>query len=243
VPDLAGSELFGHERGAFTGAAASRDGAFKLAENGTLFLDEVGELPLPLQAQLLRAVQEKTYKRVGGNTWRRAEFRLICATNRDLGAEVAQGRFRRDLYYRIAGLVAHAPPLRERASDILPLAEHFLREQRGDGAPSALSAPVRTLLVTRDYPGNVRDLRQLIHAIGLRHHGNGPVTVGAVPPMSARRRGPKRGRRTRRLSSRYGAPSPPAWASRTSGVSLKKRRCQLFLPNQEVSAKQPAGSL
>jgi DNA-binding NtrC family response regulator len=98
VPELAGSEFFGHERGAFTGAVASRDGAFVLADGGTLFLDEVGELPLPLQGQLLRAVQEHMVKRVGGNTWRRSEFRLVCATNRDLVAEVRRGAFRSDFY-------------------------------------------------------------------------------------------------------------------------------------------------
>ncbi len=102
-PELAGSELFGHERGAFTGAAAARDGAFALADGGVLFLDEVGELPLPLQAQLLRAIQERKYKRVGGNTWQPTQFRLVCATNRELEHEVARGAFRADLYYRIAG--------------------------------------------------------------------------------------------------------------------------------------------
>lgn len=179
VPELAGSELFGHERGAFTGAVGARDGAFALAHGGTLFLDEVGELPLALQAQLLRAVQEKTYKRVGGNTWQTADFRLICATNRDLKAEVAQGRFRADLYYRIAGVTARAPALRERQEDVILLAEHFLREWAGEDA--RFSTAVREFLESRTYSGNVRDLRQLVHAISLRHQGNGPVTIGAIP--------------------------------------------------------------
>jgi transcriptional regulator with GAF, ATPase, and Fis domain len=104
VPDLSGSEFFGHERGAFTGALAPRDGAFALADGGTLFLDEVGELPLGLQAQLLRVVQERTYKRVGDNTWQRTDFRLVCATNREPLQEVQQGRFRCDLYYRLSQL-------------------------------------------------------------------------------------------------------------------------------------------
>ncbi|HEX2095529.1 MAG TPA: sigma-54 factor interaction domain-containing protein, partial [Longimicrobiaceae bacterium] len=110
VPELSGSEFFGHERGAYTGAVGPREGAFALADGGTLFLDEVGELPLPLQAQLLRVVQERTYKKVGGNSWQRTEFRLVCATNRDLLEEVAHGRFRADLYYRIASVVCHIPP-------------------------------------------------------------------------------------------------------------------------------------
>ena len=111
VPTLSGSEFFGHERGAFTGADSTRDGAFALADGGTLFLDEVGELPLALQAELLRVVQEGTYKRVGGNVWRASSFRLVCATNKDLLAEAAQERFRRDFYYRIAAWRIDLPRL------------------------------------------------------------------------------------------------------------------------------------
>jgi transcriptional regulator with GAF, ATPase, and Fis domain len=114
VPELSGSEFFGHERGAFTSAITAREGAFALADGGTLFLDEVGELPLGLQAELLRVVQERTYKRVGSNAWKTTSFRLVCATNRDLTEEQAQGRFRRDFYYRIAAWTCHLPPLRKR---------------------------------------------------------------------------------------------------------------------------------
>src|SRR5678816_4688946 len=101
-PELAGSEFFGHERGAFTTAVTAREGAFAMADGGTLFLDEVGELPLALQAELLRVIQERVYKRVGSNTWKQADFRLVCATNRDLAAEEAKGNFRLDLFHRIA---------------------------------------------------------------------------------------------------------------------------------------------
>jgi transcriptional regulator with GAF, ATPase, and Fis domain len=180
-PELSGSEFFGHEKGAFTGAAAARDGAFALADGGTLFLDEVGELPPPLQAELLRVVQEGTYKRVGSNEWRRARFRLVSATNRDLLAEEAAGRFRRDLYFRLAGWVVHLPPLRDRADDVLPLARHFLRQHRS-GDPIDLSPDVADFLLRRAYPGNVRDLRQLMYRIAHRHVGPGPVTAGSVPP-------------------------------------------------------------
>ncbi|MFC3378914.1 sigma 54-interacting transcriptional regulator [Rugamonas sp. CCM 8940] len=184
-PELCGSELFGHEKGAFTGAAA-RDGAFALADGGVLFVDEVGELPLPLQAQLLRAVQERKYKRLGGNSWQPTQFRLVCATNRELEAEVAQGRFRADLYYRIAGWRCRPPPLRERPDDILPLVGHFLAQMAPAGAPGrdvgALDPAVRQYLLTRDYPGNVRELRQTVARIWHRHSGPGPITVGAVPP-------------------------------------------------------------
>jgi transcriptional regulator with GAF, ATPase, and Fis domain len=181
VPELAGSEFFGHERGAFTGAATSRDGAFALADRGSLFLDEVGELPLALQAQLLRVVQERTYKRVGSNDWKRTNFRLVCATHRDLRQDVAAGRFRGDFYHRIASRVCRIPALRERREDILPLTEHFLRELRGGGAACQLDPGVGRLLSEREYPGNVRELRQLVARISDRHLGTGPVTVGDVP--------------------------------------------------------------
>jgi len=115
VSELAGSEFFGHERGAFTGAVGQRDGAFAAAHGGTLFLDEIGELPLPLQAQLLRVVQEGTYKRVGSNAWQRSRFRLVSATNRNLVERIAQGHFRQDLYYRIGAWIFRVPPLQDGA--------------------------------------------------------------------------------------------------------------------------------
>lgn len=182
VSELSGSELFGHERGAYTGATGPRTGAFELAHGGTLFLDEVGELPLPLQAQLLRAIQERTYKRVGGNEWRTADFRLVCATNRPLLDDVKEGRFRSDLYYRIAAGTFRLPCLRERREDILPLARHFLRTARADGADLEFTDSVKQWLVTRDYPGNIRDLKQTITRIGYRHVGPGAISFGDVPP-------------------------------------------------------------
>lgn len=181
VPELSGSEFFGHERGAFTGAVSSRDGAFALANGGTLFLDEVGELPLGLQAQLLRVVQEHTYKRVGGNTWQNTTFRLVCATNRDLLQEVKHGRFRHDFYYRIANWTCRLPPLRERTEDIIPLVKHFMKIFRPDEELPEMDEPVREYLLKREYPGNVRDLRQLVSRIIYRHVGSGPVTVGDIP--------------------------------------------------------------
>jgi transcriptional regulator with GAF, ATPase, and Fis domain len=185
VPTLSGSEFFGHERGAFTGATAARDGAFALADGGTLFLDEVGELPATLQAELLRVVQEGVYKRVGGNDWHTTSFRLVCATNRDLFTEAQESRFRPDLLYRLAGTTIRLPSLRERREDIVPLAEHFVRELCGRDAPE-VDEDVRSYLRTRDYPGNVRELRQLIARIACRHVGPGPITVGDVPPDERR---------------------------------------------------------
>jgi transcriptional regulator with GAF, ATPase, and Fis domain len=181
VPELSGSEFFGHERGAYTGATGPRDGAFAMADGGTLFLDEIGELPLTLQAQLLRVVQEKTYKRVGGNTWQKTQFRMICATNRDVLAEVEQGGFRRDLYYRIANTTCRLPPLRERTDDILLLARHFMETLRPGQEPPSIDEHVRAFLRTRSYAGNVRDLRQVVTRMFHRHVGPGPISVGDLP--------------------------------------------------------------
>ena len=181
VPELSGSEFFGHERGAFTGATAPREGAFALANGGTLFLDEVGELPPPMQAQLLRVIQEKTYKRVGSNLWQKTDFRLVCATNRDLKVEVAEGRFRHDLYHRIASHVIALPPLRERLDDILSLAQHFVRELCPQARTPRFDSLVRQYLVTRAYPGNVRELRQTVSRLVSRHAGTDRITAGDIP--------------------------------------------------------------
>jgi transcriptional regulator with GAF, ATPase, and Fis domain len=180
TPELSGSEFFGHERGAFTGATGPRDGAFALAHRGTLFLDEVGELGLPLQAQLLRVVQEHQYKRLGSNAWQRSEFRLICATHRDLEAAVADGIFRADLFYRIGGWRCTAPPLRERREDILPLARFFLAQLDPRAADLEMDRAVTEYLLTRDYPGNARDLRQVVTRLWQRHTG-GSLSAGDVP--------------------------------------------------------------
>ncbi|MDH4369072.1 MAG: sigma 54-interacting transcriptional regulator [Nitrospira sp.] len=189
VPELSGSEFFGHERGAFTGAVTARDGAFALANGGTLFLDEVGDLPLGLQGQLLRVIQERCYKRVGGNTWHRTDFRLICATNRDLRQDIGQGRFRSDLYYRIAGDLFTIPPLRRRAEDILPLARHFTRSFSADSEPPEFDEAVRECFMLRDYPGNIRDLKQLVARIMRRYVGSGPITAGCLPEEERPERG------------------------------------------------------
>jgi transcriptional regulator with GAF, ATPase, and Fis domain len=179
VPTLSGSELFGHERGAFTGAMTVRTGACAAASGGTLLLDEVGELPLDLQPELLRVVQEGMYKRVGSDRWQRTDFRLICATNRDLESEVAAGRFRSDFYYRIAASTIRLPPLRERPEDIVPLFEAFVAQASGTGVE--LSPAVAAVVRQREYPGNLRDLRQLALRVAARHVGPGPITPGDLP--------------------------------------------------------------
>jgi transcriptional regulator with GAF, ATPase, and Fis domain len=237
VPTLSGSEFFGHERGAFTGAVSARDGAFALADGGTLFLDEVGELPQPLQAELLRVVQEGTYKRVGSNVWQTTRFRLICATNRDLAEEQARGSFRRDLYHRIAAAVVELPPLRERLDDVLDLFAYFLG-QPGDGqAPLDLDPVVRDLLWRRPYPGNVRDLRQLAMRIGNRHVGPGPITAGDLPE----RERPEPGDRAATWSE--AELERPVRRALALGVGLKELREATADVAVRVAVEEAGGSL
>ena len=157
------SELFGHERGAFTGAARFRRGVFEQAEGGTLFLDEIGDMSPSMQAKLLRAVQEKQITRVGGERSIAVDLRLICATNKDLRQLVQQGRFREDLYYRINVIHLHIPPLRERAEDILWLARGFLNHCAGStGRPCRMSPQAESALLRHSWPGNVRELEHAV---------------------------------------------------------------------------------
>jgi DNA-binding NtrC family response regulator len=158
------SELFGHERGAFTGADAPRDGRFELAKGGSILLDEVTEIDLPLQAKLLRVLQEKTFERVGSSRTIQADVRVLATTNRDLRSVVAAGRFREDLYYRLAVVPLCVPPLRERPEDILLLADHFLRRaaERLGRNPLALADQAAELLVQYPWPGNVRELENIM---------------------------------------------------------------------------------
>ena len=162
--NLLESELFGHEKGAFTGATARHEGRFEQAHQGTLFLDEVGETSAALQAKLLRVLQERTFERVGGEKELVADVRLVAATNRDLERRVEQGRFRQDLYYRLAVFPVLIPPLRQRRRDILPLAEHFLRLlTRGPSRTTpAMDPEARQMLRAHRWPGNVRELQNVI---------------------------------------------------------------------------------
>jgi two-component system response regulator FlrC len=157
---LVESEMFGHEKGAFTGASERRRGRFELADGGTLFLDEVGELPPGLQAKLLRVLQEQSFERVGGSRTIEVDVRVVAATNRDLRQGMLDGRFREDLYHRLAVFPVRLPPLRERPGDIVPLAEHLLaRAARQLGRPSlTLSEDARQKIAACPWPGNVREL-------------------------------------------------------------------------------------
>jgi len=158
------SELFGHERGAFTGALNRRLGRFELAAGGTILLDEVAELPLALQAKLLRVLQERTFERVGGSTSIGTDARVIAATNRDLEREVVEGRFRPDLYWRLNVLPLRMPPLRERGGDVVILADHFVvKHAASSGRPVCrISTPALDLLTSYHWPGNVRELENAI---------------------------------------------------------------------------------
>jgi sigma-54 dependent transcriptional regulator len=170
---LANSELFGHDKGAFTGAISSKMGWFEAAAGGTLFLDEVGDLPLSLQVKLLRVLQEREVVRVGSLQARPIDVRLVAATNLDLVAEMSARRFREDLYFRLSVMVLPLPALRERLGDILPLADHFLRlHASSDGPPPSLTPAAARRLMEHPWPGNVRELENVVHrAVVTCHDG------------------------------------------------------------------------
>src|SRR5580698_9164495 len=159
VGPLMESELFGHVKGAFTGAATTKIGLIEAANGGTAFFDEIGELPLDLQAKLLRVLQEKEFRPLGSLTTRRSDFRIIAATNRDLTKEVERGTFRRDLYFRLNVINIRLAPLRERKEDIPALINHFLSRS---GGSHTLTAEVMEVLLSFEWPGNVRELENCI---------------------------------------------------------------------------------
>ncbi len=194
-PDtLLESELFGHVRGAFTGADRDKAGLFELADGGTLFLDEVGETSGPLQAKLLRALQEREVRPVGGGTNRPVDARVIAATNRDLRFEVANGHFREDLYYRLAVFPISVPPLCDRPEDILPLAEHFLAlHGEREGRPGCrFSREAAHLLLSHSWPGNVRELENEVQRILALAEPGEPIDPGLLSERVARALDPVR---------------------------------------------------
>jgi DNA-binding NtrC family response regulator len=162
--ELLESLLFGHVRGAFTGAVTDRAGSFREAAGGTLFLDEIGDMELTVQAKLLRALQERVVTPVGGNTVP-VEVRVVAATHRDLPGLIRDGRFREDLFYRLGVVPLALPPLRERLADIVPLAEHFLAVAAAGGTPKRLAADAAARLLAHDWPGNVRELRNAMERV------------------------------------------------------------------------------
>ncbi len=167
------SELFGHERGAFTGASARARGKVEAAQGGTLFLDEIGEMPFAMQAKLLRFLEHRRFMRVGGSTKIQADVRLVFATLRPLADDVRSGRFRADLFYRIQGITLNVPPLRERRADIAPLLAQFLAQLSAQHAsvPPRLNRRAKAMLLRYDWPGNVRELRNVVEALCLLKGG------------------------------------------------------------------------
>jgi transcriptional regulator with GAF, ATPase, and Fis domain len=187
------SELFGHVKGAFTGALADRRGLFEEAGGGTCFLDELGEMSACVQAKLLRVLQEREVRRVGGSDTRKVDVRIIAATNKDLGALVAEGTFREDLFYRLSVVTIALPPLRERREDIPALATHFLESYvaENDQPPCRISPEAMAVLVAYDWPGNVRELQHALERAAalcsnpdlLLPHDLPPKIVGAAAPQ------------------------------------------------------------
>jgi two-component system NtrC family response regulator/two-component system response regulator HydG len=185
--ELVESELFGHERGAFTGAITRREGKFEAADGGTLFLDEVGDMPLETQAKFLRALQEREFERVGGNTAITVDVRVVAATNQDLEAAVRTGRFREDLYYRLRVVEVAIPPLCERRDDIPLLVEHFLANgaEHFGRARKPLSGAALRACLEHEWKGNVRELRSAVEQALLLAPGN-EIEVGDLFPAAQR---------------------------------------------------------
>jgi len=192
--DLIESELYGHEKGSFTGAVERRPGKFELATGGTLFLDEIGEMPIELQAKLLRVLQEREVDRVGGNRPLPVDVRIVAATNADLARSVEEGRFRRDLYYRLAVVPIRLPPLREREGDVVLLARHYVAKygQQLKGRAITLAREAEPLLSSHPWPGNVRELQNVVQRALLKLNGH-RVTAGdlsgLLPAVAATERG------------------------------------------------------
>jgi len=182
IPEgLMESELFGHEKGSFTGAHTRKPGKFEMADGGTLLLDEIGELPLPLQAKLLRVLQENEYERVGGTSTVKVDVRIICATSKKLEVEVKAGRFREDLFYRLNVIPLVMPPLRERLEDVPQLVKHFLHEfGTGSGKGIDITTEAMEMLICYSYPGNIRELKNIIERASVLCR-DGMITVSDLP--------------------------------------------------------------
>jgi two-component system, NtrC family, nitrogen regulation response regulator GlnG len=236
--DLIESELYGHEKGSFTGAVERRPGKFELASGGTLFLDEIGEMPVELQAKLLRVLQEREVDRVGGNRPLPVDVRIVAATNQDLHRSVEEGRFRRDLYYRLAVVPIRLPPLREREGDVILLARHFIAKygEQLKGRPLALSKDAEPILLSHAWPGNVRELQNVIQRALLKLAGpriTAKDLIGLLPAASSPERGltglvesildgaaPEAGRYQAALAA-VGGPLIAAALARTKGNQLR----------------------
>ncbi len=180
--ELIESELFGHEKGAFTGAITARKGRFEMAEGGTLFLDEIGDMDLSMQVKLLRVLQERVYERVGGTETRRCNVRIIAATHRDLEKRIAERRFREDLYYRLSVFPIETPALRDRIEDLPELIEHLAKRTAAGGhSKIRFSTTAMASLASYDWPGNVRELANLVERLAITHP-SGTIEASSLPP-------------------------------------------------------------
>jgi transcriptional regulator with GAF, ATPase, and Fis domain len=181
VGTLMESELFGHVKGAFSGAVGDKKGLVEIADGGTVFFDEIGDLPLEMQVKLLRLIQEREFRAVGALQWKQVDLRVIAATHRNLKAAVAEGKFREDLFYRLNVFPIHIPPLRERRGDISLLIEYFLNRTTGpDGARYEPDAQVFEMLMGYEWPGNVRELKHCVERMAALH-SDGAVRMADMP--------------------------------------------------------------
>ena len=211
--NLLESELFGHEKGSFTGATERRPGRFELADGGTLFLDEVGEIDPSVQVKILRVLEEQVFERVGGQESLQVDVRLVAATNKDLKQMVAEGRFREDLYYRLYVVVIHLPPLRDRVSDIPLLAQHFIRSlaAQNNKDVEGLTPEAMDVLTSYGWPGNVRELRNVLERMVVLSRGN-KLSVRDIP-----------------AAIRDHTPRRPAHLPGTSELSLQEAEKQMII--------------
>jgi transcriptional regulator with PAS, ATPase and Fis domain len=234
VGGLMESELFGHARGAFTGAVAQKTGLIELANGGTAFFDEIGELPLEMQAKLLRVLQEKEYRPVGGTNHRRSEFRVIAATNRDLAREVERGTFRRDLYYRLNVVTLRLPALRDRMEDIPLLMDHFL-ERFGKG--HQLTQETKAILVKYPWPGNVRELENCMkHMVSVN---SGPYLHNAdLPSMIQNHVSSERAHRMAAAAGADGRQMTTLAARPVEPVSSPSHDSQAIVPLVELERRE-----
>lgn len=217
--ELLESELFGHEKGAFTHAIRTKIGRFEMADGGTVFLDEIGEMDLALQVKILRVLQEREFERVGGGRTIRTDVRVVAATNRDLEEEVRKGAFREDLFYRLNVIPIALPPLRERGEDVLLLARHFLKRFSSEARPLEMDSDVRDILTRYSWPGNVRELENFMERMSILCDGD-RIGLADLPEKILKETGtepPRRPEPSMETSFRW----PELKDLREQGLSLK----------------------
>jgi transcriptional regulator with GAF, ATPase, and Fis domain len=239
---LVDNELFGHERGAYTGSVGAAKGLLELADGGTLFLDEMGELPASMQAKLLRVLETGEFRRIGGHQTLKVDVRVVCATNRHLWEAVRSRQFREDLYYRIACLTVHLPSLRERLQDIPLLAEQLLdAHSRSTGRPLRLTQAALDLLIQQEYRGNIRQLRNILYA-GAAHSIGGTIEDAQIRLVLDRSHQPRQSSRERQSSAH-----PESGSDRTGMVQqmgdMESQHIQAVLASVEGNRRRAAARL